>query len=254
MRKKCFVFTLVLCFILGGCGNSAGVSYDLAASSGELSSSGSDASLSAAEAEEGQMESGSATAKGQTESGSATAKGQTESGSASGSRDQGEGGSASAEAAAGNRIYVHVCGAVQVPGVYELAAGSRVYQALAAAGGLTEDADERYLNQAGLLEDGQQVLVYTREEIAAGVAEGNQNQNQGQNSRGGSENGGSGKVNLNTADKDQLLTLPGIGDTRAEAILAYRDTNGNFASIEEIMNVEGIKEKMYEKLKDYIEV
>lgn len=243
MRKKCFVFTLVLCFILGGCGNSAGVSYDLAASSGELSSSGSDASLSAAEAGEGQMESGSA-----------TAKGQTESGSASGSRDQGEGGSASAEAAAGNRIYVHVCGAVQVPGVYELAAGSRVYQALAAAGGLTEDADERYLNQAGLLEDGQQVLVYTREEIAAGVAEGNQNQNQGQNSRGGSENGGSGKVNLNTADKDQLLTLPGIGDTRAEAILAYRDANGNFASIEEIMNVEGIKEKMYEKLKDYIEV
>lgn len=244
MLKKFLGFTIVLCFFLGGCGNSAAVSYDLAASSGEVSSSSvSDPSLSAAEA-----------GAGQTESESASAKGQIEAGSASGSREQGEGGSASAEADAGTRIYVHVCGAVQVPGVYELAEGSRVYQALAAAGGLTEDADERYLNQAGLLEDGQQVLVYTREEIAAGVVNGNQNQDQVQNSRGESENGGSGKVNLNTADKDQLLTLPGIGDTRAEAILAYRAANGNFASIEEIMNVEGIKEKMYEKLKDYIEV
>lgn len=235
MWKRFFCFTLLLCIFLGGCGDSAAVSYNLEASSGQASDRG-DSKVSQWDQEAaGSVSQSDGEAAGSASEGSQ----QEESMSASGGEDRRIG------------IYVHVCGAVQVPGVYELAEGSRVYQALEAAGGLTQEADEKYLNQAELLQDGQQIRVYTREEVAAGAPV--QNQNQTPASAGG-ESQGTDKVNLNTAGKDQLLTLPGIGDTRAEAILAYREANGNFASIEEIMNVEGIKEKMYEKLKDYIEV
>lgn len=138
-------------------------------------------------------------------------------------------------------IFVYVCGAVREPGVYELPAGSRVYEAVAAAGGMTEQADEKSLNQAGVLEDGQQITVYTAEEAAAlPVQDGT---------------GTSGeKVNLNTASRDALMTLPGIGEAKADAILAYRDEHGGFKSTEEIQQVEGIKEKVFEKIKDQIEV
>ena len=229
--KKFLCFAIAICVFLGGCGDSTAVSYDLEEASAESTFDlSSDSSLS----EEEKVTAGSEQEDRKSE--------ETESVSR---QDQEE----------TSGIYVHVCGAVQNPGVYELAEGSRVYQALAAAGGLREDADQEYLNQAELLQDGQQVLVYTQEEVADGVP--NQGLTQSQAQADGSAAGNSsssGKVNLNTADKDQLLTLPGIGDTRAEAILAYRAANGSFASIEEIMNVEGIKEKMYEKLKDYIEV
>ena len=145
-------------------------------------------------------------------------------------------------------IWVYVCGAVRDPGVYGLPAGSRVFEALAAAGGLTEEAEERSLNQAALLTDGEQITVCTREEIEAqgGIQAA---------APGGSEgSSGSGRVNLNTAGKEELMTLTGIGEARAAAILAYREQNGPFTSIEEIMNIDGIKEKSFEKIKDNIEV
>ena len=138
-------------------------------------------------------------------------------------------------------VFVYVCGAVQKPGVYELPAGSRVYEALEAAGGLTEEADEKSLNQAELLRDGSQITVYTKEEASSLPAP-------------AGETAGSGKVNLNTAGKELLTTLPGIGDAKADAILQYREENGGFSSIEEIMQIEGIKEKVFEKIRDLIEV
>lgn len=144
-------------------------------------------------------------------------------------------------------IFVHVCGAVQLPGVYELKSGARIYEAVALAGGMRADAAAEYVNQAQLLTDGQQVYIPTETEVQ-------------QNTVGSLEiaepegTDHSGKVNLNTASKEELMTLNGIGETRAESILAYRDANGGFQIIEDLMKVEGIKEGVFDKIKDRITV
>lgn len=150
-------------------------------------------------------------------------------------------------------IRVYVCGQVAEPGVYELAAGDRIVNALAAAGGMTEQAADMYLNQAKLLEDGQKIYVPSEKEV----------QEQGASFAGGM-NGSSPedapaadrqeKVNLNTAGKAELMTLGGIGESRAEAIIAYREKNGRFRSIEEIKKIEGIKEGIFGKIKEKITV
>ena len=161
-------------------------------------------------------------------------------------------------------LYVYVCGAVASPGVYQLPAGSRIYQAVSAAGGLTEDAEDCCLNQAELLADGQQVTVYTKEEAEALGLKGKQLSSSagGDGTQNGSAAGASAestgqadsRINLNTATKEQLMTLPGIGESRAEAIIEYRTSSGGFSSIEDIQNISGIKEKAFAKIKDYIEV
>lgn len=139
-------------------------------------------------------------------------------------------------------IYVYICGAVKNPGVYQLSEGSRLFQAVDAAGGLLENADERSVNQAQILADGQEIIVYEKgEEVPA-------------NDTASSEPSGSGKININTAGKEDLMELPGIGESRADEIINYRNEHGGFESIEDIMNISGIKEKMFEKIKDYIEV
>ena len=140
-------------------------------------------------------------------------------------------------------IYVEVCGAVENPGVYRIEAGSRVFQVLEQAGGCTEDASLETVNQADLLTDGQKIRIYTMEEA-------------GQMEKELQEEDSllDGRVDINRAGKEELMTLTGIGETRAQAILAYRETNGNFSSVEELMQVEGIKEKTYEKLKDQIRI
>lgn len=137
-------------------------------------------------------------------------------------------------------IFVHVCGEVVHPGVYELKAGSRVYEAVKAAGGMSENAAQNFLNQAEILEDGQQIYVPSEEEI----------------SDTDSENGRTddGKVNLNQASKEQLMTLPGVGEAKADAIIRYRSEKGDFRSIEEIMEIEGIKEGVFKKIEDWITV
>lgn len=145
-------------------------------------------------------------------------------------------------------IWVYVCGAVQSPGVYELPAESRVFEALEAAGGTRKDAELRLLNQAAFLTDGEQITVLTAEEVetAGGVpAAGAEKEEAG---------AFSGKVNLNTAGREELMTLSGIGEARAAAIIAYREAHGPFSSPEEIMNIEGIKEKAFSKIKEEIEV
>lgn len=154
--------------------------------------------------------------------------------------------------------YVYVCGAVNAPGVYELPAGSRVYEAIAMAGGMTGEADGRSLNQAAQVADGQQITVYTREETEKLQKNGSSAAMAGQagESEGNLSSGESGKakVNINTAGREELMTLHGIGAARADAILAYREEHGTFSRIEDIMNVEGIKEKAFAKIRDDIVV
>ncbi len=146
-----------------------------------------------------------------------------------------------AEALPAESIYVHVCGEVNAPGVYELPTDSRVYAAIEAAGGITEKASAPSLNQAERLSDGQQVYVPSEEEA------------QGQTSSvQGMAEADDGKVDLNTAAKDELMTLSGIGEVKAEAIIRYREEKGGFNSIEELKEIEGIKDGVFNKVKDKV--
>lgn len=133
-------------------------------------------------------------------------------------------------------IFVYVCGAVQQEGVYELPAGSRVYQAIEKAGGFLENAAITQINQAEVLEDEAQIYVPTVDELAEIQAEED------------------GKVNLNTASKEELMTLPGVGEAKANSIIQYREEQGKFQTIEDVMQISGIKEGLFEKIKDYITV
>ena len=154
-------------------------------------------------------------------------------------------------------IFVHLCGAVKEPGVYEVESGSRLYEVLKRAGGLTEAACDTFLNQAQVLTDGSQIYVPTKEEVANGSLD-NPVNSQGQvgetaeNATTKTEDSSKDKVNINTADVSELMTLSGIGESKAKAIVEYRESNGAFKSIEELMNISGIKEGVFQKIKDSI--
>lgn len=136
------------------------------------------------------------------------------------------------------KICVHVCGAVMEPGVYALSADARVGDAIEAAGGFSPGADRNWLNLAEPLSDGVQIRVPTLEEGEALAA---------------SEAAAlSALVNINTAGVEELMTLPGIGEARARAIIAYREANGDFEEITDIMRVSGIKDGAFKKIKDKI--
>ncbi len=194
--------------------------------------------------------------------------------------------------------YVYVCGAVCHPGVYPMHSGMRVFEAVELAGGFAENADEDWVNQAGYLQDGQQLYICTKDETqqmqeAAGSAGNAVQQGKAGNAGGIMQQGtagsagsmmqqgtagntggavqqgtvpGSGaasqessgmtdgKVNLNTADAETLMTLPGIGEVKAEAIIQYRTEHGAFSSIEEIQNIPGIKQAVFSKIEDRITV
>lgn len=139
-------------------------------------------------------------------------------------------------------IFVYVCGAVLNEGVYELESGSRVYEAIEKAGGFRENAAVTAVNQAKLLEDEEQIYVPTVEEMEK------------QQTENGTAVGEAGKINLNTASKEELMTLTGIGAAKAESIIRYREQQGGFKSVEEIKQIEGIKDGVYEKIKDNITV
>lgn len=167
-------------------------------------------------------------------------------------------GGAESDDGAERTILVHVCGAVKTPGVYELEWGSRVYEAVQAAGGFTEEAEENYVNQAQELSDGAKLVIPTQEEVSM-AADGPAGLEDAGTAGVGLEDAGAagaddGKININTASESELCGIPGIGATRAAAIAAYRQENGGFAGIEDIMKVAGIKEGTYEKIKDYIKV
>ncbi|HCD23904.1 MAG TPA: hypothetical protein DEQ72_01090 [Lachnospiraceae bacterium] len=162
-------------------------------------------------------------------------------------------------------LVVHICGAVSAPGVYELPAGSRIIDAVEAGGGFLPEADEACCNLAEEIVDGCQIYIMTKTESCAdGQTEkkaGIQtspdsdmqttDRNVRSNSAPALENG---LVNLNTADIAALMTLPGIGESRAKAIISYREQHGAFAQIEDIMKISGIKQAAFSKIKDKITV
>jgi competence protein ComEA len=150
--------------------------------------------------------------------------------------------SASAGAASADGFYVHVAGAVNRPGLYRLAPGSRVDDAIRIAGGPTADADLNALNLATKVKDGDKVLVPKRGEAAAG------------SDGGGAGPGQSQTVNLNTATADQLDALPGIGPALAQRIVAYREQHGGFRTVDELQKVPGIGPSKFAQLKDLVTV
>jgi len=180
-----------------------------------------------------------------------------------GSTDRTELSDASSEEA--KTLVVHICGAVSAPGVYELPAGSRIIDAVEAGGGFLPEADEACCNLAEEIVDGCQIYIMTKTESCAdGQTEkkaGIQtspdsdmqttDRNVRSNSTTALENG---LVNLNTADVAALMTLPGIGESRAKAIISYREQHGAFAKIEDIMKISGIKQAAFSKIKDKITV
>ena len=143
--------------------------------------------------------------------------------------------------------YVHVCGEVNNPGVYEMKPGSRTFQAVEQAGGFTETAAKGYLNLAQEVEDGMKIVVPSQDWVDSNMQE----TSDGLDSLNASQGN---KVNLNNAKKEDLMTLKGIGPARADDIITYRTDHGAFQSIEEIMNVPGIKNNAFEKIKDDITV
>ena len=190
------------------------------------------------------------------------------------------------------RIIVYVRGAVNQPGVYQLEEDARIFRAVEAAGGFRADADAEWLNQAQPLFDGAMLTVPTREETAIlrqagqtdgsgalisgssgltdsqetaiGIRQGNSGSaasgqvpdknGPGSSPPTGSGSGGEARVNLNTAQREELMTLPGIGESKADSIIRYREEHGAFTSPEEIMNISGIKSAVYTKIQDRITV
>lgn len=136
-------------------------------------------------------------------------------------------------------LYVHVLGSVARPGIYVLDLDARLVDALAAAGGATDDADLAAVNLARLLEDGEQIVVPAVGAAAAAPGTGPP---------------GDDRVDLNTADQAALETLPRIGPALAERIMAWRDENGRFGSVDDLLAVPGIGEKLLAGLRDGVRV
>ena len=138
-------------------------------------------------------------------------------------------------------IYIDLGGAVAKPGVYKVTPDTRLYMVIEMAGGLTEDADTNYVNQASFVEDGEKIIIPSKGDPAAAVND----------MQGTSAADRSGLVNINIATKDELMTLNGISEVMAERIIEYR-TGNRFKNKEDIMSVKGIGSGIYEKIKDSI--
>lgn len=155
--------------------------------------------------------------------------------------------------------YVYLCGAVSAPGVYEIQDGMRVFEVIALAGGLTDEADAEWVNQARTVTDGEQIQIYTCEETAQMREKGITPENHAAGAAASGVASGStekteDKININTADRELLMTLPGIGEAKADAILKYRETHGGFSSIGEICQISGIKDAVFSNIKDRISI
>lgn len=136
-------------------------------------------------------------------------------------------------------IYVHVCGAVTNPGVYIVKENTRLVDVILLAGGFREEAQPDSINQASIAMDGQQIYIPSKDEVLTIQS---------------THTEYSGKININKAGIEELMTLPGIGKAKAESILKYRTDHGFFSSIEDIMNIQGIKESVFGKISDLIDI
>ena len=174
-------------------------------------------------------------------------------------------------------IFVDVGGAVNTTGLFALPAGSRVDDAIKAAGGLREDSETKYINRATVLEDGDRLYIPTENEIKNGTApptagqvtssggysgasasgstsSGMTSGSSGSSNAGNVNSQGQNLININTGDSEELQKLNGVGPATAQKIIDYRTKNGSFKRIEEIMNVSGIGAKTFEKFRDKITV
>ncbi len=173
------------------------------------------------------------------------------------------------ESSSNSKIRVDIKGAVRNPGVYELENGAVVNDLIAISGGLMSNADTSNLNLSKKLSNEMVIIVYTKDEVkemkksdrlgdANITDELNDNstiiEENLETSSSKSTSKVTGKINLNTASKEQLETLTGIGASKAESIIQYRNTCGAFKKIEDIKNISGIGDALYAKIKDYITV
>ncbi len=167
------------------------------------------------------------------------------------SEEPAEENSAAGESKEESMIYVYVCGAVHQPGVYELKENSRVFLAVEQAGGLTEDADGTSVNLADFVTDGQMIRIPTVEETLQNRGEGSADTPVSSDSGAAAPDAA---ININTASKEELMRLPGVGETKAQSVISYREKHGAFQNKEEIMQVDGIAEGTFEKMKDRISI
>lgn len=145
------------------------------------------------------------------------------------------------------RRYADISGCVVNPGIYSINRNTRLFELIASAGGLTEEADYNGFNQAEIVEDGDKIIIPSKADM--------ENDNAGGytvNQAAGIDK--EGKININTAGPEQLDEIPGVGPSTAERIIAYREENGRFHHIEDLMNISGIGPKTFDKMKDSITV
>lgn len=145
-----------------------------------------------------------------------------------------------------SHLYVDIGGEVMKPGVYEVSDGTRLFEVIDKAGGLTEDADIDGINRAETVQDRQKIMIGRHGE--------NPDENRDSYSANNVTDSGEGKVNINTADAAALQTIPGIGPSKADRIIEYRESEGKFNEIDDIKNISGIGNKTFESIKEYITV
>lgn len=141
-----------------------------------------------------------------------------------------------------NKVIVDVKGEVHKPGVYEMRQGDRITDAITSAGGFRENADQNQVNLAGKLKDEMVIYVPTEGEIPSSTTFALQQEESAD------------LVNINSASSEELQSLPGIGPAKAEAIIIYREEQGNFEKPEDLMDVSGIGEKSFEKIKKHVTI
>lgn len=135
-------------------------------------------------------------------------------------------------------IFIHICGEVKEPGVYSFTGETRLVQVIEAAGGFTRKASKESVNQAQVVTDGMQIVIANKKKARQEIKQQDE----------------SSLININTASMDELMTLSGIGQAKAEQIISYREEYGSFKKKEDIMNISGIKEGVYSKIKDNIKI
>lgn len=151
------------------------------------------------------------------------------------------------------QVIVDISGEVHNPGVYKLKNGSRLFELLKKAGGETKSADLQKLNLAAKLQDGEKIIVPTKNSLSVNtILDNTANFNNAQNTNSQSVN--IQTININSATEEQLINLPGIGPATAKKIIDYRNTQGRFSTVEDLLKVKGIGEKKLAQIKNYITV
>lgn len=150
------------------------------------------------------------------------------------------------------KIYIDICGEVKNPGVYVFDSEPRIVEVVERAGGFTKKADKNALNQAQTVSDGTKLTVEAKKNGVNSSANGKQGTEGKKESEKSLQS--EGKININQATKEELMALNGIGESRAREIISYRETNGRFSKIEDLMNIPGIKDGIFNRVRDKITV